>query len=112
MQITSNKKRSQEEITREADKDKVGKIALQFQTLDITSNRRHKGHKNQTKKEIVGQQKETTGELKEKKCKTDKEAPRDKIIKDVQKELERVTKVLENFDEKKEGKEYTEFSER
>ncbi|CAG8809936.1 12367_t:CDS:1, partial [Cetraspora pellucida] len=46
MQITSNKKRSQEEITREADKDVVGKIALQFQTLDITSNGRHKRHRN------------------------------------------------------------------
>ncbi|CAG8817238.1 12980_t:CDS:1, partial [Cetraspora pellucida] len=92
MQITSNKKRSQEEITREADKDEVGKIALQFQTLDITSNGRHKGHRNQIKKEVVGQQKETTGKLKEKKCKTDEEAPKDEIIKDVQKELERVQK--------------------
>ncbi|CAG8727780.1 9284_t:CDS:1, partial [Cetraspora pellucida] len=48
--------------------------------------------------------------LKKKKCKTDKEAPRDEINKDVQKELERVTKELENFDEKREEKEYTEFN--
>ncbi|CAG8752776.1 3950_t:CDS:1, partial [Dentiscutata heterogama] len=42
-----------------------------------------KEHKQQVRKEAKSDKKEMTNEIHEKKCKTDKETPRNKIIKDI-----------------------------
>ena len=113
MQIVNNKKRSQEEITQESEDERIKEIAGQLQDLNLIAERSSFGQRRwQVKKEERMHQQVISKEASEKKSKTDKEAPRDDIIKDVQKDLDRITHELNNFGKREEEEEYARFDKR